>query len=117
VASDGKENIVADEPKQVGFHIRVKLPSPAAFHSGPSGDTEYDEAYKGAIFREKPQGFEVRWPRLNEKWPVDSEGYTWVPLYVSHAQDALHNALDMLHTAQRQLETLRKAIKELPYCR
>jgi hypothetical protein len=79
--------------KSVEFMVRVKLPSSGAYHSSPSGDTEYDNAYKEAIFAATPIGFEVGWPRRNEKWPVDSEGFTWVRLYCTDEKNALASAL------------------------
>lgn len=102
--------------KQVEFMVRVKLPSSGGYHSSPSGDTQYEIDYRQAIFDVKPIGFEVRWPRLNEKWPVDSEGYTYVPLYVSQHCDALadlrtrYNALLKLH---QKIADLSKQIAQL----
>lgn len=63
--------------------IQVKLPSSSEYHASPSGDTEYESAYKQAIFDAKPEGFEVSWPKIGHRWPIDSEGFTFVPLYLS----------------------------------
>lgn len=71
------------------FMMRVILPPSHSFHSSPSGDTEYDIAYNKALMENKPAGFEVIYPRRNEKWPVDSEGYTWVRLQCTNKEDAL----------------------------
>lgn len=92
--------------------IRVKLPSAVGFHSSPSGDTEYEEAYRKAIFDKKPVGFEVRWPRLNEKWPVDGDGMTWVPLYVSDkaAVDPVPKLLERLNAMRRLIERLKNSV-------
>lgn len=78
---------------QLMFMVRVKLPNPAGYHSSPSGDTEYESARSEAIFAVKPAGFEVKWPRGGERWPVDSEGYTFVPLVLTDHRDALANAI------------------------
>jgi hypothetical protein len=110
--SFGDERIEA-MGKPVEFMMKVKLPSPAAFPSCPSGDTDYDDAYRSAIFAEKPMGFEIAWPRLNQKWPVDSEGFTWVPLYLSSSKDALHVALNEWHRLQKAHQALLDKLKAL----
>ncbi len=97
----------------VQFMIRVKLPSSSAYHSSPSGDSEYDEAYKKAIFDIKPPGFEVCWPRLNEKWPKDSEGYTFVPLYISDDKTSLHYYIERVAMLENQLAKAREHAKQL----
>jgi len=92
------------------FMVRVKLPSSSAFHSSPSGDTEYEQAYKKAIFDVKPPGFEVKWPWMNEKWPVDSEGYTWVRLYCTDEKLALNYWMQQVQFLQKKLAEVRRAL-------
>jgi hypothetical protein len=58
------------------FMIRVQLPSASAFHCSPSGDSEFEDAYRKAILEKLPDGFEVIWPLLNRQTPKDSEGFT-----------------------------------------
>jgi hypothetical protein len=91
------------------FMVRVKLPSSSAYAACPSGDAEYEEAYKKAIFDVKPAGFEVSWPRLNEKWPVDSEGYTWVRLFCADQSSAIAQWIGRVDELQTRLETIRRA--------
>jgi len=92
------------------FMVRVKLPPSSSFHCSPSGDAEYEEAYKKAIFDVKPPGFEVCWPRLNEKWPVDSEGYTWVRLYCTNEKDALAYWMKEAQLAKEHIQRIKKAV-------
>jgi len=101
---------VSDEVALPEFMVRVKLPSSSAYHSSPSGDTEYEEAYRNAIFAVKPPGFEVSWPRLNEKWPVDSEGYTWVRLYCTDQKVALAYWMKEAQQAQAHIARIKKAV-------
>jgi hypothetical protein len=63
------------------FMVRVLLPPSHSYACCPSGDTTYEEAYNKAIQDVLPPGFVVKWPRVGHKWPVDSEGYTWVHLH------------------------------------
>lgn len=93
------------------YFVRVKLPSPGGYHSGPSGDSEFEDAYKGAIFAAKPPGFEVKWPKLMQRWPVDSEGYTFVPLFLSDKPDALQHYMDLANELQAKIDRLRVALK------
>lgn len=96
--------------------IRVKLPSSGGYHSSPSGDAEYEKAYKDAIFKAKPAGFEVKWPRANEKWPVDSEGYTFVPLYLTQAADAVAHWQEQADMYRVKYETLQNKVLKLAEC-
>lgn len=102
------------ETPSVEFHVRVRLPDAASFHSSPSGDAEYEAAYSSAISAVKPRGFEVRWPRTGQKWPVDSEGYTWVPLTADQfTPDERARILQMLWDSENQLKKLRESISAL----
>lgn len=67
------------------FMVRVKLPCASDFKPGDG----YESARNDAIFAIKPCGFEVKWPREGQTWPVDSEGYTYVPLFLTYHKDAL----------------------------
>lgn len=98
------------------FMIRVELPSPSAYPSGPSGDTEYYTAYKDAIFASLPDGFEVFWPRAGQRWPVDSEGYTFVPLYLGD-ESRVERPMRLLHRMDemyKEITALRAWIKAAP---
>ena len=95
------------------FMVRVKLPSSGAFPGTPSGDTEYEQAYRKAILSELPQGFEVQWPRSNEKWPVDSEGYTWVRLRCSDEKNALAYFIKEHGYLKDKLEKVKRFMGEI----
>lgn len=97
---------------EIEFMVRVQLPNPNNYHSSPSGDSQFDDDYKKAIFDNKPPGFEVMWPRLNEKWPIDSEGYTYVRLYLSD-QTQVGNGQDRLIFWVDEANKNSKALKEL----
>lgn len=88
----------------VEFMCRVKL---------PSGDADYAEAFRAAILAVKPVGFEVRWPKLNEKWAVDSEGYTLVPLYLTDEKQAVAYWMDRGNRAEKRLKEIQDAIRRL----
>lgn len=88
------------------FMMRVKLPSSSGYHCGPSGDTEYESDYRQAILAALPEGFEVCWPRAGHRWPVDSEGFTYVRLRCDDPKNALAKWRE---SATRASEALRKA--------
>ena len=108
---------MTEQPVQ--FMIRVKLPKSSAFHCSPSGDTEYDRAFQDAIFEVKPQGFEVLWPRAGHRWPEpDSEGFTFVPLFLSDEARALKDDraaywMDKYNRHLEQRARVRKLAEEL----
>jgi hypothetical protein len=105
-----------ERPKTPEFYIRVKLPNPAGFASCPSGDTEYSEAYQGAIFAAKPQGFEVRYPRGNQRWATDSEGFTLVPLFLTDEKLATAKLIERIHDLERRIETAKSYMKRVQEC-
>lgn len=99
--------------KQLGypeFMMRVKLPSSGEYHSRPSGDTAYEEALRRALMEVKPEGFEIIYPKLNEKWPIDSEGFTWVRLYCTNDKDALGYWMKEARFLQQKLDRIKKAV-------
>jgi hypothetical protein len=103
--------------KDVELMIRVKLPRGGCWEgiSGGCNDADHHKAAKWrlAIFAAKPSGYEVKWPAMGERWPKDSEGYVWVPLYLTHAKDAAaHWAGEYMRIYER-LTALRKQIQEL----
>ena len=91
--------------------MRVKLPNSAAYYSGPGGDTQYESDYRKALADAKPHGYEINYPRTNEKWPVDSEGFTWVRLYVSDNKIALAYWMDKAQALEKRLIRLRELLK------
>ncbi len=92
------------------FMVRVKLPSSGGYHCSPSGDTEYEEAYNAAIMAAKPDGYEVIWPRIGEKWPVDSEGYTWVRLRCTDGKAAVAYWTERCRLAEKELKRIKNAV-------
>lgn len=92
------------------FMIRVKLPNPGAYSGSPSGDSQYEDDYNKAIFDIKPPGFEVSWPKLGHKWPSDSLGFTYVPLYISDEKSGLYYYIERVHELEDKLEKIKKAV-------
>lgn len=103
---------MSNPKSQIEYVMRCKLPSSGGFHSGPSGDTEYEEAYRKAIFENKPEGFEVAWPTQN-LWPVDKDGMTWVKLYCTDQKKAIEYFQDRLDTAENELARIRELAKQI----
>jgi hypothetical protein len=100
---------------QMLFCVRVKLPSSGAYHCSPSGDTEFEQARNSAIFAVKPRGFEVKWPRSGESWPVDSEGFTYVPLFVTDHRDALAYAIEEQNRMRKRLDAIAAGFKAIQH--
>ena len=90
--------------------IRVKLPNASAYAGCPSGDSEYEDAYKSAIARVKPEGFEVKWPRIGHRWPVDSEGYTYVPLDCINEDNVMAELIFKVHFLEEKIKKAREAL-------
>jgi hypothetical protein len=97
---------------EVEYVMRCKLPSSAGFHSGPSGDTEYEEAYRKAIFASLPQGFEIAW-KTKETWPKDRDGVTWVKLYCTNREDAMNTWRQEAIDSKREIERIRSLVKQI----
>lgn len=95
------------------FMVRVKLPKSGSYHSSPSGDSEYEDAYNKAIADALPPGFEVCKARLNEKWPIDSEGVTYVPLRVTKAGYALSFYMERVKELETKIERIKKACNSI----
>ncbi len=98
------------------FMIRVKLPSSAGFHCSPSGDTEYEDAYRKSILDKLPEGFEVIWPLLNQRTPHDSEGFTWIMIRFDGRMSDNPQAhwIQECQAVQKELRELKAAIRKLP---
>lgn len=92
--------------------VRVKLSSSGSYACCPSGDTEYEIDYHKAIDAAKPPGFEVIYPRLNEKWPKDSEGFTWVRLKCTNKDDALAHFLAEAVKKNDELARIKNLLKD-----
>lgn len=98
------------------FMIRVQLPSSGAYSGSPSGDTEFEDAYRNAILEKLPEGFEVIWPLLNRKTPQDSEGFTWIRIRYDGkcAENPQAHWIQECQAAQKELRELKAAIRRLP---
>ncbi len=95
------------------FMVRVKLPDSSSFHSSPSGDSAYEDAYNKALADAVPAGYEVQQPRRNEKWPRDSEGFTWVRLRCIEPYTAIAHWMRRTEQAEKHLERIRTAIGKI----
>lgn len=98
--------------KQVEYMMRVKLPSNGAYASCPSGDTEYEEAFRNAINDRLPPGFEVSWS-TQRTWPVDWDGFTWVRLYCTDKEASLAYWRNEAESAHKELTEIRAKLKEI----
>lgn len=61
------------------FMVRVKLPRSDACIC-PDEDPDYQGALADALSAARPDGYEYRYTTDSNKWPVDSEGFTWARL-------------------------------------
>ena len=84
------------------FMVRVKLPKAAHY----TRFAAYEMAFEKALSDVCPDGFDFVCPEKNEKWPVDSEGYTWARLRCS-GEDA---SLAFWVSRTRELEELLEKI-------
>lgn len=100
------------EKPVVEYYMRCMLPSASGYSSGPSGDTEYDSDYREAIFKNKPEGFEIAWP-TQRQWPRIDGGYTLVKLYLSDKKMAIENLNDQLIDARKEIQRIRDLIKQI----
>ncbi len=88
------------------FMVRVKLPP-------LDGPDEVLGPWKQAVFAAKPPGFEVKWARNGEKWPVDSEGFTFVPLYVTSAKEVFLYHVEKVVSLERRLKHIQDTLRSL----
>ena len=97
--------------------FRVKLPE-GDFYAGISGGCSEEESiaarpWKDAIFAIKPPWYEVKWPSKGQAWPKDSEGYTWVPLYLTNEKDACGYWMESYWRAHDKLEKVREFMRSV----
>lgn len=103
------------------FGIRVKLEDgidPVAIlekyrASSTGGEDPNYIAMRDAIFEAKPNGFEVHWARKSRPWPVDSAGYTFVPLYVTDSKLAHVSLVEQICNARKEIEWMRDLAKKM----
>jgi hypothetical protein len=94
--------------------MRIKLPVDGGFVRDSMGDfTPDQQKCADAIFAAKPVGFEVRWPEIGTRWPMDSDGVTYVPLYVSHSKDAYAGLLDRYERLRQKVTKLQLLAAEI----
>ena len=91
------------------FMVRVRLPESSTYHSGPSGDTEFEDAYNAAITAAVPEGFEAIRPRLGERWPK-IDGVTFVPLRLVDPSNPLASLAHYVQEVKR-LESRLAAVR------
>lgn len=60
------------------------------------------------IFRALPPGLEVKWGLLGGQWPVDSEGLTWVPLWVLDPKRTVDSLIDSIGALKGKLAQYRE---------
>ena len=96
----------------VEYLMRCKLPSSCGYHSSPSGDTQYENDYRDAIFANKPEGFEIAWSSRST-WPIDKDGNTWVKLYCTDKQMALQYYIDATARLKKELDRIKSKLAEI----
>lgn len=106
------------DKSKLEFMIRVKLPQQLPDFCNPRTIDPSPECRKwqDEIFVAKPYGFEVSWPQDGLIWPVDSDGYTYVPLYISTTEGgALNVWIDRYHRAADRLRQIDEKALELSH--
>lgn len=96
----------------VEYVMRCKLPNSGGFASCPSGDTEYEEAYRRAILSNLPPGFGVAW-KTEATWPIDRDGLTWVKLYCTNHEDAMNRWRQEAIDARRELDRVKALARQI----
>jgi hypothetical protein len=92
--------------RQLMYVIKVKLPE--VNMQTLSRCLKHPENCRKAIFKEKPEGFEVDWDSAHT-WPIDAEGYTWIKLYCTDPKMAIEFWMRKSENYRKQL----LAIKEV----
>jgi hypothetical protein len=95
----------------IDYVVRVKLPESSHYHSSPSGDSEFDEAYRKALGSAVPAGFAIKPMRPNEKWAKDSEGRSMVIL--CRLKESEPDALLRLMEENENLRSTIKLVRDL----
>jgi hypothetical protein len=94
------------------FMVRVKLPDPNGYSSGPSGDTDYDCDYHSALSAATPEGFEVITERTGERRPVDSQRFTYVRLRCVDPNSVVANLYEEVKQLRTWLDNITAAVEE-----
>lgn len=92
------------------FMVRVKLPSSECYAACPSGDTEYEIDYKKAIADCLLPEFVPIEPKLGHRWPVDSEGCTFIPIRCKNADEAIQYWMDQTKKVNERLSKIEKVV-------
>lgn len=103
---------MSNQPPQIEYVVRVALPSSSGYHSGPSGDTEYDADYKNAIHAAVPPGFEVAW-KSRDTWPKDKDGLTWVRLYCVDQKRAVEYYAERMSQMMQKVQSMQQIARQL----
>lgn len=88
---------------EVLFMVRVKLPNSGGYSAGPSGDTEYEDAYEKALGSSLPSGFQYVKRRAGEHRFRDQEGYTYLPVFCVDEKESLALAIQQRNKAYQEL--------------
>lgn len=92
------------------FMVKVSLPSAGGYACCPSGDTEYEEDFNKALKKAVPPGFEVIHPKLLERWPMDSNGMTWVPLRLVDEGKGIAYWMRRAKELEKKLEKIKESL-------
>lgn len=66
--------------------------------------------YKRAVFAAKCDGMEIRWNM--RPWPIDADGLTWIPMYVTENKLAVVYHIDRANRLAQRLSDLERKLKE-----
>ncbi len=101
--------------EELMFMVRAKLPSSVKVTNMLSDDVDkdYSREFKDACFAAKPQGFEIKWPRNGESWPIDSEGYTFIPLYLTDRKEGHLYFIERTYELEKQLKYIKSVLEKL----
>lgn len=107
------------KPGQLELMFRIKLPDEdectleGLCNNAPEKDYENTRSWRMLILDSKPPGYEVKWPSKGEVWPADSEGFTWVPLYLTNAKDATSHWMSEYYTVKNRLDKLKHLLSQI----
>ena len=97
-----------DNLPNIDIVMRVKLPK------APPMETPEWNDYLEAIFKDKPEGYEVDWANdSGREWVVDSEGYTLVRLYLTDKKVALEYWMEKALSLNKAMKSLKERLRGL----
>ena len=101
------------EDNPIEFLMRVKLPRDMSLDKCRDENAGYmDARFLDAIFKDKPDGFEVDWGS-RDWWPVDNNGFTWVKLYMTSHKSGIVWHMTQYQFIRKRIERMQDIAKQL----